>query len=326
MRGFFKRYPNLKTVLIFAAIYFLLPFIVNSNYYLTTLTLFLINSLLISSLMVIVGYAGQISLAHGAIYGLGAYVSAILTTRFGFTFVLGVLVSTILGFLISMVVGAPSLRLKGHFLAMATLGIGEIVYILFKELDWLTGGVNGLTGIKAATIGVFSFKDPLSYYYLVYLLTILALTFLSLLLDGKIGRALKAIKSSEIAALTLGLNPSSYKLLAFSIAGMMAAGAGALYAHLDRFVSPSSFSLSLSVMLLSMVIVGGESSLAGSLAAAAFFSFLNEYVRQFQELSQLFFGLALLIVVLYFRGGFSEAYRRLLSLRRRSRVNVNENS
>jgi len=327
MRQWFaERYPNLKTVIVFALVCLFLPLAVTNDYYVATLSLFLINSLLLASLMIIIGYAGQISLAHGAIYGLGAYVSAILTTRFELPFVVGFGAACLSGFLISLVVGAPSLRLKGHFLAMATLGIGEILYVLYKELDWLTGGVNGLIGIKPASIGAFSFTHPLSYYYLVYVIAMQTLVLIAFLLDGKLGRALRAVKSAEVAALALGLNPSYYKLLAFTFAGIIAAAAGSLYAHLDRFVSPSTFSLSLSVMLLSMVIAGGESSLGGSLVAAAVFSFLNEYVRQFQELSQLFFGFALLLVVIYFRGGLAGSWRRLLMLLNHARTEENEGS
>lgn len=321
MRHWFsQKHPSLKTVAVFAVIALFLPFTVANDYYVATLSLFLINSLLLVSLMIIIGYAGQISLAHGAIYGLGAYVSAILTTRFGLPFLLGFAAACLSGFLVSLVVGAPSLRLKGHFLAMATLGIGEILYILFKELDWLTGGVNGLIGIEPASIGAISFSHPVSYYYLVYAVTVLILVLAALFLDGKVGRALRAVKSAEVAALALGLNPSYYKLLAFTFAGMIAGGAGSLYAHLDRFVSPSTFSLSLSIMLLSMVIAGGENSLGGSLVAAAVFSFLNEYVRQFQELSQLFFGLALLLVVIYFRGGLAGTLKQLRVLFNQARA------
>lgn len=304
MLKLFNKYKNLKIVVFFTILLVLIGLFLGNEYYFATASIFVINSLLITSLMLIIGYAGQISLAHGAIYGIGAYTSAILTTKLGVPFLFALLASALAGLLVSLIVGAPSLKLKGHYLAMATLGVGEIIVILFQELDFLTGGVNGFIGIKPAEIFGYTFANLKEYYLLVSVVATSILAFFAIFVDSKIGRALRAIKSSEIAASSLGLNPSFYKILVFGLSGAVAGSCGSLYAHLDRFISPSTFSVSFSVMMVAMVIVGGESSFVGSLAAALIFSLLNEYVRQFQELSQFLFGFGLFIVAIFMKGGF----------------------
>lgn len=318
MKKFLESYPDILPVLVFFAALAFLPFFVANTYYFSILTIILLNSLLLVSLMIIIGWTGQISLAHGATYGLGAYISGILTAKLGFPFLAGFILSMLGGAIISFIVGLPSLRLHGHYLAMATLGAGEILVILFQELDFITGGTSGLLGIPPASIGSIVFSDSRNYYFFTLVVSLLLLLLLVLLLDSKIGRALRAIKGSEIASSALGLNPTYYKLLSFTVAGAVAGAAGSLYAHLDRFVSPSTFGVSLSVMLVAMVIVGGENSLVGNLIAAVFLAVLNEYVRQYQELSALFFGAALLLTVLYFERGFggfvSGAFSKLKAL------------
>lgn len=318
MRRFLKNHPHLKVVAAYAIFLSVIPLFIFNDYYYATASVFVINSLLIVSLMIIIGYAGQISIAHGAVYGVGAYVSAILTTKYEFPFFAAFIFSAVAGFLVSILIGAPSLRLKGHYLAMATLGFGEIIIILFQELDFLTGGVNGLTGIKPAGIFGHSFVRLPDYYALVSVIAVFILALLALFVDSRFGRALRAIKSSEVASSVLGLNPTYYKLLAFAVAGSVAGACGSLYAHLDRFISPSSFSISLSVMLVAMVMVGGEESFSGSLVSALLFSLLNEYVRQFQEMSQLIFGAGLFFASVYFRGGLLPSITRFFFRIRRS--------
>lgn len=315
-----KKRKNLFYAAIFSIILAFAPLFVENTYQLTTFSLILIYSILLSGLLLIIGYAGQISLAHGAVYGLGAYTSAILTAKYHLPFFAGFLFAGLAGFLFSLLIGLPSLRLKGHYLAMATLGFGEIMVLVFQEFSSLTGGTGGLIGIPAAELFGFKFSDSISNYYLILVASSILVFLTALIVDSRIGRALKAIKDSEVASSALGLNPSFYKLLVFVYAGTTAGFAGSLYAHLDRFVSPSTFSVSLSVMLVAMVIVGGETSVAGSLLAAVLIGFLNEYVRQFQELSQLVFGLALLASVLYLKGGITGAFASLFKMLFRSKL------
>lgn len=302
----FKNYPHLKTTGIVALSLFLAPLFITNDYYFATAILFIINMLLIVSMMVVIGYAGQISLAHAAIFGIGAYTSAYLTTKLNLPFLLAFVFASLAGLVFSILIGAPSIRLSGHYLAMATLGFGEIIYILFQELHEVTGGVNGFTGIRPAEIFGYQFVSLPDYYWFVAVLGVLILLFLALLVDSKAGRALRAIKSSEVAAKALGINPVFFKLLAFGIAGAVAGACGSLYAHLDRFIAPSVFTVSLSVMIVAMVIVGGENSFSGAIFSALLFSLLSEYVRQFQELSQLLFGVGLLVISVYLKSGLPD--------------------
>lgn len=296
---------NVPTLILFTILSVLFLVFAPNRYLISAGTTFFLNVILLTGLMLVMGWAGQISLGHAALYGVGAYTSAILTTRYGLPFLIGFAAAGLTAGLFSLLIGLPSLRLRGHYLAMATLGFGEIIFVLTVELDELTGGTSGITGIPPAIIAGVSFKDPLLYYPLVLVITVVFLAALGWFLGSRFARALKAIKSSETAAQVLGLNVSALKLLAFVIAGSMAGFAGSLFAHLNRFVSPYSFTLSFSIILVAMVVIGGEESFGGSILAALMLTLLNEFLRAYQEYNPLIFGLALVIVIIFAPEGLS---------------------
>lgn len=287
------------TLILFAVFAVLFLIFAPNRYLISAGTNFFLNVILITGLMLVMGLAGQISLGHAALYGIGAYTSAILTAQYGLPFLVGFVAAGLVAGVFSFLIGLPSLRLRGHYLAMATLGFGEIIFVLMVELDELTGGTSGITGIPAASIAGISFKDPLLYYPLVLVVTLLFLIFLVVFLNSRYARALKAVKSSETAAQVLGLNVPVLKLMAFVIAGSMAGFAGSLFAHLNRFVSPYSFTLSFSIILVAMVVIGGEESLGGNILAALLLTLLNEFLRAYQEYNPLIFGLALVLVIIF---------------------------
>lgn len=312
---FFKKIRSSTSLILFVSILTIIyPFWVGNDYWISTGTLFLINALLISSLVVVMGWAGQISLGHASLYAIGAYTSALLTVRLEIPFIICFISAGIMATLFAFIIGLPSLRLRGHYLAMATLGFGEIVSILLVESDDLTGGTGGITGIPPASFGSLVIKEPLPYYIFTWAITILVLVGIIVFTNSKYGRALKAVKSNEVASSSLGLNTSFLKLLAFTFSGFIAGLAGSLYAHLNRFISPDTFSISLSIILVAMVVIGGEESLGGALLSAFVLTVLEEYLRGFQDYNPLMFGAALIFITIFARKGLAGLLNKWFTL------------
>jgi branched-chain amino acid transport system permease protein len=280
-----------------------------SEYFISLLVFLGINGITAMGLSLLMGYAGQISLGHAAFYGIGAYASGILTTKYSLhplgAFFIGIFLSAFIAFL----VGKPTLRLKGHYMAVATLGFGEILFIVFNELSPLTGGPSGLSGIPSLTI----FGHPVEgakYLYLVWGLVILLLLFSLNLINSRVGRALRAVHGSELAANAMGVDASRYKVQVFVLSAIYASMAGSLYAHFVTFISPSSFGLMFSILLLMMVVVGGTSTIWGSLLGAAVLTLLPEYLRAFEDFDVLAYGIILLVVLFFMPQGILQGVRR----------------
>jgi len=280
-----------------------------SEYFISLLVFLGINGITAMGLSLLMGYAGQISLGHAAFYGIGAYASGILTTKYSLhplgAFFIGIFLSAFIAFL----VGKPTLRLKGHYMAVATLGFGEILFIVFNELSPLTGGPSGLSGIPSLTI----FGHPVEgakYLYLVWGLVILLLLFSLNLINSRVGRALRAVHGSELAANAMGVDASRYKVQVFVLSAIYASMAGSLYAHFVTFISPSSFGLMFSILLLMMVVVGGTSTIWGSLLGAAVLTLLPEYLRAFEDFDVLAYGIILLVVLFVMPQGILQGVRR----------------
>ncbi len=259
-------------------------------------------------LALLMGYAGQISLAHAAFMGLGAYSSGILTTHVGLPPLIAMVIGLVVTALIAYLIGIPSLRLKGHYLAMATLGFGVIVHIVFnEELSW-TGGPSGLVGIPPLSLGGLVLKSTIGWYYFVWCWVAVALVLSLSLVRSRIGRAFLAIHEDERAAEAMGVPTARYKLQVFVISAVMAAFAGSLYAHYVEFINPSSFDLVWSIKFVLMVMVGGMQSVWGALFGALFLTFLgNEWLQVFAEFEILIYGVVLLVISLFFPRGMFPA-------------------
>ncbi len=261
------------------------------------------------------GYAGQISLGHAGFFGLGAYSSGILTTQYSIhplaAFLAGIFLSAIIAFL----VGKPTLRLKGHYMAVATLGFGEILFIVFNELSPLTGGPSGLSGIPTLTFMGYSLEGA-RYLYLVWGFVILLLLFSLNVINSRVGRALRAVHGSEIAANAMGVDASRYKVQVFVLSAVYASIAGSLYAHFVTFISPSSFSLMFSILLLMMVVVGGAETIWGALLGAMVLTLLPEYLRGLEDFEVLAYGGILMVVLLFMPQGILLGVRKLFEKKR----------
>lgn len=309
---------NLPGFLIFLICVGLFPVISNMfpaiNHYIDVMIFGGIFGIVAIGLSLLMGYAGQISLAHAAFMGIGAYSSGILTTQFNLSpasaLILGLLITAVIAF----VIGVPSLRLKGHYLAMATLGFGVIVYIVFnEEVNW-TGGPSGLVGIPGFSINGWALKSTVQWYYFVWFWVAVSVVLALNLVNSRIGRAFRAIHEDEKAAQAMGIPTAKYKVQVFVISAVMAAFAGSLYAHYVEFINPSSFDLVWSIKFILMVMVGGIQSIWGSLLGSVFLTFLsNEWLQVFAELEILIYGLILFVISLFFPDGLFPAVSRLFT-------------
>lgn len=251
-----------------------------------------INIILALGLNLVTGFTGQLHLGHAAFMAIGAYTAGVLATKVGVSFGVAVLAAGCAATLLGIVVGLPTLRLTGDYLAIATLGFGEIVRIAILNLD-ITGGPFGLRGIPRHT------NLPL-----VIIAVVLTYAVLSSLIRSRIGRAFIAIREDEVAAATMGIDTTTMKVTAFSVAAFFAGVAGALFAYWFRYLNPASFGFMVSVELLAMVVLGGLGNLLGSVLGAGLITFLPEFLRTsapaIAEHRMIFYG-ALLVVVMILR-------------------------
>ncbi len=276
----------------------ILATLIRNPYYLGILTFTGINVIITMGLSLLMGYTGQISLGQSAFYGIGAYTTGILTTKLGMPLAATLPASLLLTAGIAFMIGIPTLRLRGHYLAMATLGLGEIVHIVFTEFLSLTGGPSGFGNIPVLSLFGKQLDTDLKYYLFVWAVVALIL-FVSLnIINSRIGRALRAIHKEEKTAATLGIHTSQLKLFIFVLGAGYAALAGFLYAHYVTFLSPGTFSLNFSILLVTMVAIGGMEHIWGAIAGTALLTILPEYLRFFKDFDILIYGVILMAIML----------------------------
>lgn len=283
----------------------LAPLALPNDYYINILILGSLNALVVMGLNLLMGYAGQVSLGHAAFFGLGAYTTAVLTTAGGLAIPLGVAGGVAVSSLVAAVIGVPTLKLRGHYLAMATLGFGIIVYIVFNEWVAVTGGPSGLVGIPRLAVLGFSFASDTAYYALCAGVLWVTTAGCLNLIASRTGRALRAIHASESAASAMGVDIARHKLFVFVLSASMAGLAGALYAHHLCFIAPSSFGFTVSVQFLTMVVLGGMASIWGAVGGAFFLTALPELLRVFEEIDILVYGAILVACMMFMPGGLA---------------------
>lgn len=314
------RVRGLIAPLLAAAVIGLAPLVVTDRFLLKVFIYVGLNALVVVGLALLFGYAGQVSLGHAAFVGLGAYTCAILTARFDQPWLVGFVAAGLVSALGGLVLALPSLRLKGHYLAMATLGFGELMSLAFVEAEPLTGGVNGFTGIPFPSVGSFEFREPAALYWLVWGTVGVAALLASNLTSLGPGRAMRALHGSELGAQACGVDVVGVKVRAFVMSAALAGLSGALYASVIGFISPSVFTVSASVTFLAMAVIGGSGSLAGPLVAAAaltLIQYLDALVpgltRETSAVVQSYqadiYGLAIIVVVLFAPAGLAGLWR-----------------
>ena len=320
INGFWRRAPNLYGLLLFALIVALLPLIIRSPYMLSTAIFIGIASILTLGLCMLMGYAGQISLGHAAFYGLGAYASAILTVKLGLSPWLAILAGIVITGVMAFLIGKIIFRLSGHYLAVATLGLGIVVFLAFNEFGDITGGPTGLPGVPRLAVGDFVFDTDVKYYYLVWAVLIVLMVVSLNIVNSRVGRGLRAIHGSEAAANSVGIDSSSYKLQVLILSAIYASIAGSLYVHYMRFVSPTPFDFHASVRLVVMAAVGGLASVWGAPFGAAAILLLTTVLRDnlprvipnaSGEHTVIAYGIILVVIMIYMPQGLTYSLTNL---------------
>jgi branched-chain amino acid transport system permease protein len=288
----------------------------DNEYYFTLLNFVGIHTLLVVGLNLLLGYAGQISLGHAAFFGLGAYTSGILTATCGVNPWLALLAGLVLSGSTAFLIGVPALKLRGYYLAMATLGFGIIVFIILNQAQPLTGGPSGLSGIPPLTLAGFPLNTARRLYPLIWLAVGVILALSANLVDSRAGRALRALHDSEAAAASLGVDTARLKLKIFIWSALYASLAGSLYAHSLNFIAPASFGFMFSIKLVAMVVLGGMASIWGSLLGAGVLTVLPEVLTVFHDFEGVIFGAILMVVMIFLPRGLVRGLMDLREFRR----------
>ncbi|WCN37088.1 branched-chain amino acid ABC transporter permease [Aneurinibacillus uraniidurans] len=311
---------SLKGPLLLLAILLVLPIIIPSPYVHGMMVLVGLYTIVGTGLSMLMGYAGQISLGHAAFYGIGAYVSAICTVKLGWPALAGILVGILVAIVIAYIIGVPALKLTEHYLGLATLGFGVIIFIFFKQFKSLTGGLDGFSGIPVLNLFGMEFITDMDYYYLVWPLAFCGILFARNIIQSRVGRALRSIHGSEVASNAIGVNSQTYKLQVFMMSAAYAAVAGSLYAHYITFISPQLFEATASINFLIMVIIGGVANIWGPLVGAMAFVFLSEGLKEVipmvisnagGEFEIVFFGILLVALLIYMPEGLLPSLQKV---------------
>lgn len=293
---------NPLLTLIGMAVVVLAPMAIESNYYLHLLIMICIYVTLTTGLNLVIGYAGQGSLCHGALYGFGAYASALLTTHLGFPVYVAFLLAGLIAAILGLPIALPSLRLKGVYFSVATLGLQEIAFLVNVNWISLTHGPMGIVNVPPLTFA----GKPLTmiqYYWAGLIMVALTYALVKLIVLSRTGRELQAIREDETAARAMGINTYGLKVMAFVVSAFIAGLAGAFFAHYFKFVSPDSFRDTVSVTLFVMLLAGGRGTLMGPVLGAGLLTILPEFLRMARDYQLLFYGLALIVLTIFFPKG-----------------------
>lgn len=305
-----------KSILIIVPLLFLLgiPFFVKSDYYMYLIVLSGINVIAALGLNFTLGMAGQFSFCQAAFMGIGAYVSAILTVNIGFSFWIAFVFSIVAASFFALILGFPSLRLPVRYLAVTTIGFAEIFRLIALNWTPVTGGALGIQEIPAPVLFGFKLKSINNYYYLVLVVCILAIYIALRVEHSKLGRAYLAVKGSEIAAKAMGINTHLHKVLSFVMSAAYAGAAGSLYAHFIKYIDSQAFTLVESTRLLCMVFIGGVAKGFGVALGAILLTFLPEFLRFLQDYYMAFYGIGLLLIVIYMPKGILGIFEKGINL------------
>lgn len=272
----------------------------------------IINAIVVIGLNLLFGYTGQISLGHAGFLGLGTYASAVLTTHFGWPPLVALVIGAIGTGLLAFVVARPILSLKGHHLAMATLGMGIIIAIVLNNEMQYTGGSDGMS-VPALAVGQWALRGDRNWYALVSLLLLIAVWAATNLVHSPAGRALQAIHGSEVAARIAGIDVTSVKVKVFVLSAVVASVMGSLEAHYLEFATPDSAGFARSITLMTMVIVGGMASIGGSLIGAAVLTLLPQALSAFEGGETIVFGVILIVMMIFMPNGLVPTVRDRLA-------------
>ncbi len=278
-------------VLVLTGLFMLVQYAISvgllNSYYQINLSSLCINIMLAVSLNLINGFTGQLSLGHAGFMAVGAYASVVMTNMMNQPFIVGIAAACAAAALAGFIIGVPTLRLKGDYLAIATLGFGEIIRVVLQNIDYI-GGPAGILGITQLTTWPWLFGA-----------TVLTVVVIVNLINSSYGRAIISVREDEIAAELMGINTTRYKVLAFVIGAMFAGLAGAMYAHYFYIIKPGTFNFMKSFDILVMVVLGGLGSTTGAIIAAIFITALTAALQKWAAVRMILYALTLIIIMIY---------------------------
>jgi branched-chain amino acid transport system permease protein len=309
-------HPRTGGLLVLAAVIAILPAFLANAFYYDVIILVGINAIVCVGLNLLIGYAGQISLGHAAFFGLGAYFSAVLTGTYDWPPLAAMLSGAVGVGALSFAVARPILKLRGHYLAMGTLGLGIIISIALNREAWITGGPDGMAVPSFSVLG-WEPSGDLIWYGIVGGLLLISVWLALNLVDSPVGRALRSVHGSEVAASVAGVDVISYKVLIFVVSAVLASLAGSLFAHFAGFITPDEAGFIHSIELVTMVVLGGMASTYGAIVGAAILTILPQLLTVFHDFEMLVFGGILMGTMIFMRKGLVPTLAALVTRWRR---------
>jgi len=312
-----ERYNINKQILLLTGLLVVVPFFFQNDFHFEIAILAMLNALICIGLNLLMGYAGQVSLGHGAFAGLGAYISVVLTSNYELAPMFSIFISILIMSVLAFIISKPILNLKGHYLAMATLGIGIIINIVLEVEDELTGGVDGMS-VDTFTVFGFELSESIHWYILVAVLLVIFIWMFENLINSPFGRLLRSIHDSEKAANSVGIDVSHYKSIVFVLSVIIATVAGSLYAFFSGFISPAEASFSHSIELVVMVVLGGLGRVYGAIIGAVILTALPQFLTAFEDYETLVFGGIIILVMIFMPKGIASLWDTLTQKKKES--------
>jgi branched-chain amino acid transport system permease protein len=308
--------PRTGGLLALAAVVVLLPLLLTNNFEYNVAIIVGLNAIACVGLNLLIGYAGQISLGHAAFYGLGAYASAILTAKYQWPAAAALVAGTIGVAALAFIVGRPILKLRGHYLAMGTLGLGLIISIVLNQEGSLTGGPDGMPVPDFRIFGLVA-RGEHTWYWIVGVLLVISVWLALNLIDSPAGRALRALHGSEIAAASAGINIARYKSMVFVVSSVFAAVSGSLFAHYSAFITPGEASFLRSLEFVTMVVLGGMASTFGAVVGAAILTVLPQITTLLHDYEYVLLGAVMIAVMVFMPKGLVPSIAAMVGARRK---------
>ena len=313
MQALLSRWGGLSTT---AVVIVLLPLFMRNNYHYDVAVHVAINATVVVGLNLLIGYTGQISLGHAGFFGLGAYSSAILTANYGWPSLLALLAGAVIVGVLAYIIAGPILRLSGHYLAMATLGCGIIIFIIITNESQLTGGPDGMVVPPLSVFG-WVVQDIRVWYWILGVLLLFAIWLAMNIIDSPVGRALRAVHGSEVAAQVSGIDTTHYKILIFVVSAIFAGVMGSLAAHIGEYLTPDKAGFFHSIEFVVMVVVGGMASTFGAVVGALIITLLPQLLTGFKDWEMVIFGAILMSTMIFLPKGLVPSLQGLFKSSKR---------
>ena len=304
-----------RTLLTIAAVVvaLLVPYLTPSDYSIVLINQGLMYAVVVVGLNFIYGFGGVFSLAQAAFWGIGAYTSALLTTDGGMGFLVGFVAAAVVASLFGLLLGLPTLKLRSHYLTMATLAFAEAVRLVLMNADRITHGAEGIRAIPTAALGPLVFSTPYTFYYLNLTVVLMAILFTVRFRRSRLGRALQATRDDEMAAGASGVDVTRSRVLAFVLSAMLAGIGGSLWAHFSAYISPETYDLNATIRFVAMLLIGGAGTAVGPLAGALLLTYLPELLRFLEAWYMAVYGLSIVLILIFAPRGLVGVVERLFA-------------